>query len=164
MPAITNFHDEHFFLSNFFNVEVVYDGEVYPTVEHAFQAAKTFDPEQRKTIQAADTPAQAKRLGRRVTLRPDWEQVKFDIMEGLLKQKFRQLELQSKLLETGEAELIEGNTWGDRVWGCVLVKGHWVGQNHLGQLLMKVRHAIREEQAALSRAKVSPGQSESLPS
>jgi ribA/ribD-fused uncharacterized protein len=89
-PPIAAFHGDHFFLSNFSESPVVFDGQAYPTVEHAFQAAKTFEPEQRQLIRDAPTPATAKRLGRsrQVDLRADWEQVKFDIMYGLLKQKF----------------------------------------------------------------------------
>ena len=139
MPPLTAFHGAHFFLSNFSAAPVVLDGQTYPTVEHAFQAAKTFDPAERQAIQAAPTPASAKRLGRQVALRPDWEPVKFDLMLRLLQQKFSQPDLRQALLATGDAELIEGNTWGDRVWGCVRAQGQWVGQNQLGKLLMRVR-------------------------
>ena len=144
-PPITAFHGPHAFLSNFAASPVLLDGQTYPTVEHAFQAAKTFDPEQRRLIQDANTPATAKRLGRGVTLRADWEQVKFDIMRGLLQQKFAQADLRQALLETGEAELIEGNTWNDRAWGRVLVKGQWIGKNWLGELLMEVRREAKDE-------------------
>lgn len=143
MSAITSFRGDYSFLSNFFLIEIVLDGERYPTVEHAFQAAKTLDKEQRRTILQAETPAKARRLGRKVALRPDWDQVKFDIMLDLLRQKFSQPDLRQRLLETGDAELIEGNAWGDRIWGCVLVEGQWVGENHLGKLLMKVRLEIQ---------------------
>ena len=139
MPAITSFHGTHFFLSNFSDSPVVLNGETYPTVEHAFQAAKTFDSEQRIMIQAARTPVTARQLGRAVTLRADWDQVKFGIMYQLLKQKFARPDLAQALLRTGDAELIEGNTWGDRVWGRVQVKGQWIGKNRLGELLMQVR-------------------------
>jgi ribA/ribD-fused uncharacterized protein len=139
MPPITAFRDAYFFLSNFSESPIVFDGQSYPTVEHAFQAAKTFDLEQRKLIQEATTPATAKRLGRAVALRADWEQVKFDIMHALLKQKFERPDLRQALLATGDAELIEGNTWNDRTWGRVLVKGQWIGKNRLGELLMRVR-------------------------
>ena len=145
MSAITDFHGNYFYLSNFFTSAIIFDGETYSTIEHTFQAAKTFDPEQRQAIQNANTPAAAKRLGRQVALRPDWEEVKFDIMRDLLKQKFSQSDLRQKLIATGEVELIEGNTWGDRVWGCVLVKGQWVGKNHLGRLLMEIRSEIQRE-------------------
>jgi ribA/ribD-fused uncharacterized protein len=145
MTVINSFQGEYFFLSNFFYSPFEFDGEIYSTVEHAFQAAKTLELEQHQSIRLAASPAQAKHLGRAVPLRPDWEQVKFDIMLALLKQKFTQTDLRQKLLNTGDSELIEGNTWGDKVWGCVLYKGQWIGQNHLGKLLMKVRADIRQQ-------------------
>ena len=145
MPPITAFHGPHTFLSNFAAAPVVLDGQTYPTVEHAFQAAKTFDPEQRQLIHDANTPATAKRLGRQVSLRADWEQVKYEIMRQLLQQKFAIPELRAALLATGDAELIEGNTWNDRTWGRVLVKGQWVGKNRLGELLMRVRSEIKDD-------------------
>jgi ribA/ribD-fused uncharacterized protein len=140
---ISDFRGENIFLSNFFGCDILLDGETYPTIEHAFQAAKTFDPEQRRIVRQAASPSQAKRLGREITLRRDWEQVKFEIMFELLKQKFSQPDLRQKLLETGDAELIEGNTWGDQVWGAIQVNDQWVGENRLGKLLMKVRAEIQ---------------------
>lgn len=145
MDVITDFHGSYFFLSNFFYSPINFDGKTVPTVEHAFQAAKTFNQEQRQIILQASSPEQAKQLGRKVILREDWEKVKFDIMLMLLKQKFSQADLRQKLLDTGKAELIEGNTWNDKVWGCVLVNGQWIGQNHLGKLLMKVRADIQNK-------------------
>lgn len=143
MPPITSFHGDYDFLSNFAHSPLSYEGENYPTVEHAFQAAKTFDPAERQKVREASSPGSAKRLGRRVTLRPDWEAVKYDIMLALLRQKFSLPEFHQKLLATGAADLIEGNTWGDRTWGCVYVKEQWVGKNHLGKLLMQVRAELQ---------------------
>lgn len=145
MQPITAFRGDYEFLSNFAASPLLYAGETYPTVEHAFQAAKTFDPEERAKVQMATSPGAAKRLGRRVTLCTDWETVKYDIMLALLRQKFSDPVLREKLLATGDAELIEGNTWGERTWGCVQVKGKWVGKNRLGQLLMKVRTEMRAD-------------------
>lgn len=142
-PAITNFHGPHFFLSNFCPSPIELDGETYPTVEHAFQALKTSDADDRRAIREAETAARAKQLGRRVNLRADWERVKFGLMADLLRQKFADPDLRASLLATGEADLIEGNTWGDKVWGCVQVKGKWIGQNNLGKLLMQVRAELK---------------------
>ncbi|HRY15457.1 MAG TPA: NADAR family protein [Candidatus Competibacteraceae bacterium] len=143
MADITSFRGEHAFLSNFQAVEIVYEGKPYPTVEHAFQAAKTLDPGERETVRLAKTPTLAKRLGRRVTLRRDWETVKVAVMRELLRLKFQQPALRERLLATGETRLIEGNKWNDRTWGCVWVKTQWVGRNLLGQLLMEVRTEVR---------------------
>lgn len=108
MLEITNFHGENFFLSNFYPSNVEWDGEIYPTVEHAFQAAKTLDAEERRAVQGATMAAQAKHIGRHVTLRADWEQEKYAVMLELLRQKFRDRELREKLLATGDARLVEG--------------------------------------------------------
>lgn len=139
MNKIESFQGEHRFLSNFWHVYVTYDGEVYPTVEHAYQAAKTLNPEFRKAICYATT-GEAKRMGRQVPMRPDWEAIKIDVMRDLLKQKFtEEPELRELLLATGDAELIEGNTWNDYFWG--VCNGN--GQNWLGKLLMEVREAVK---------------------
>jgi len=139
---ITHFHGDYFFLSNFYPSTVEWEGEWYPTVEHAFQAAKTFDLDERRAVQYATTAAGAKQIGRQVNLREDWEQVKLDVMRDLVRKKFRDRELRAKLVATGDAELIEGNTWNDKTWGCVMFRGEWIGKNWLGKVLMEVRAEI----------------------
>ena len=141
MEQITLFRGDFAFLSNFQKCQVEFEGDVYPTVEHAFQAAKTFDKEERQKILSTASPVMAKRIGRRVCLRDDWEDVKCDIMLELLKSKFSDSELKEKLLATGDAELIEGNNHGDRFWGQV----NGEGKNTLGLLLMKVREGLQSE-------------------
>ena len=86
-------------------------------------------------------PGKAKRLGRKVTLRPDWEQIKTYTMLLLLRIKFSDENLATKLLETGEQKLIEGNSWGDCFWGVC----DGVGENHLGKLLMQVREELKSK-------------------
>jgi ribA/ribD-fused uncharacterized protein len=143
---ITSFAGEYSFLSNFYPCAITLDSEDYLTVEHAFQAAKTDDPDQRRSIREDASPVTAKHRGKRVTLRPGWDHLRFGIMETLVRQKFtRHSDLREKLLATGDAELIEGNTWRDMTWGAVWNKdkGRWVGKNHLGQILMKVRDELR---------------------
>lgn len=141
MEKITLFRGEYAFLSNFQKCNVEFEGDVYPTVEHAFQAAKTFDMEERKRILSFASPVIAKRIGRKAGLRADWEDVKCDIMKELLKKKFENPELAEKLLATGDSELIEGNNHGDRFWGMV----NGVGKNMLGRLLMEVRDDLRNK-------------------
>jgi ribA/ribD-fused uncharacterized protein len=145
-PAkIDSFQGEYRFLSNFWPAEVVYEGLRYPTVEHAYQAAKTLDLDERRRIAALATPAEAKRVGRGPAPRPDWERVKFAVMEACVGDKFaRHAELREALLATGDAWLEEGNTWGDRVWG--VYRGE--GENRLGRILMKVRAELRAAGAA----------------
>lgn len=136
---IDNFSGDYEFLSNFYPCNVVYDGLKFETTEHAFQAAKTLNIEERLQVMACDTPGKAKRMGRKVTLRPDWDQVKVQVMTDIVRQKFTDLLLARKLLETGDTNLIEGNTWNDRFWGVCNGKG----ENNLGKILMKVREELR---------------------
>lgn len=140
---IDSFVGKYRFLSNFFPAKVELDGEKYPTVEHAFQAAKSSEFVVRKAIQMAETPGLARSLGRsRMFLRDlrlDWERVKVDIMLGLLHQKFSEPIMRSALRDTGDAELVEVNTWGDTFWGVCGGKG----ENMLGILLMVVREGLK---------------------
>lgn len=137
---ILGFQGEFDFLSNFHPCRVDYEGIVYRTVEHAFQAAKTFDQVERHRIAALPKPGSAKRAGRRVRLRADWESVKIGIMEELLKLKFSDPELRGKLLATAPRIIVELNDWRDRFWGATKKQnGSITGKNLLGYLLMKVR-------------------------
>lgn len=150
--AITDFRDNlpegNFkWLSNFYMVNVDYDGEFYPSTEHAYQAAKTLNLAERREIQEAATCGKAKRLGQKVELRSDWEEIKIEVMRDLLFQKFSYPDLQDKLLATGDQHLVEGNTWGDRFWG--VCEGR--GLNHLGRLLMDVRGYFRVKRADLTK-------------
>lgn len=143
IDRIAAFTDEHRFLSNFWPAVVSLPGDpnVYASVEHAYQAAKSLDADQRWAISMARTAGGAKRLGKTVRLRPDWERVKLDVMLDLLRQKFIHADLAKLLRATGTAELVEGNTWGDTFWGVC----NGVGENHLGRLLMQVRTEITTE-------------------
>ena len=140
-PAIERFSGRARFLSNFYPSIIEFEGQRYPTVEHAFQAAKTSDPKLRKRIREAGTPGTAKALGRKVPLRQDWERVKLDVMLGFLRKKFGHSMLRDLLLGTGTAKLVEGNTWNDTFWGVVDGRG----RNHLGRLLMQVRDELRQK-------------------
>ena len=95
-------------------------------------------PHVRKLFLDLRTPGEAKKLGRRINLRPDWETAKDQVMEKLLRQKFQIPELRRLLTNTGTARLEEGNTWGDTYWGTV----NGVGQNKLGLTLMRIRDEI----------------------
>lgn len=142
---IDRFHGAARFLSNFAACKLFYEGWFYPTVEHAYQAAKTLDTVRRYRISECKTPGEAKKLGQMQPLRKDWEQIKLEVMEDLLNIKFQQPHFRRLLLETGDAQLIEGNTWGDTFWGQCPVGN---GTNHLGQILMKIRHELREAERA----------------
>ena len=132
---VNSFEGQFAFLSNFFD-----DGE-QPTVEHIFQSMKTTDWREQVFVLGAPSPGAAKRRGRKVTLRPDWEYIKIDVMEACLREKFKNPTLRRLLLDTGDAELIEGNYWNDTFWG--VCRGQ--GRNELGKLLMKLRTEFGED-------------------
>lgn len=138
MDPITSFDGEYRWLSNFHIEHIKVDGLWFISVEHAFQAAKSEDPVFWKIIQTTKFPGGAKKLGRTCVLRADWEEIKLEVMETLIEIKFQNAELAHKLIETGDAELIEGNHWGDTFWG--VCRG--VGENHLGKIIMKVRDSL----------------------
>lgn len=136
---IDSFRGEYRFLSNFYPAPVLFEGILYPTAEHAFQAVKSLSDTERRRIRNLPKPVDAKAAGRRLELRPDWELNKYDLMVRILRAKFlRTPELRHKLLATAPKELVEGNTWGDRIWGQV--RGE--GQNLLGKALMEVRDEL----------------------
>jgi ribA/ribD-fused uncharacterized protein len=140
MKKIDSFVGEYRFLSNFAPSVIEVDGFEYPTVEHAFQSLKTENPTEREIVRSARTPGQAKKLGRRVTLRPDWDTARIGVMKMLLEKKFANKVLRAELLATGDAELVEGNYWNDTFWG--VCRGR--GENNLGKLLMQVRSSIKK--------------------
>lgn len=138
--VIDSFKGKYFFLSNFYESPVIYEGITYLNNEAAFQAQKTLTNKERLAFTMLN-PSQAKKLGRSVSLRPDWEDIKIDIMYNICKAKFTQNEtLKTKLLKTGDATLIEGNTWGDKIWGQV----NGVGENNLGKVLMRIREELKD--------------------
>lgn len=141
MNKINCFRGNYYFLSNFYECPVTYNGLTYRNNEAAFQAQKCInlkDREQFCNINASE----AKKLGRIIHLRKDWENVKIQIMKDIVMAKFMQNEdLKEKLLSTGNTYLEEGNTWGDRIWGTV----NGVGANNLGKILMNVRKELQLE-------------------
>jgi len=139
---ITHFDGPYNFLSNFYRVDIEFEGVVYPSVEHAYQAAKTLDTGERIRIAQLPSPAAAKKAGRKVELRPHWDAMRIDVMHELLRRKFYLGDgLRERLLATGNATLVEGNWWGDNFWGSCPPNGR--GANNLGKLLMKVREELK---------------------
>jgi ribA/ribD-fused uncharacterized protein len=142
ITAIDRFDGEYRFLSNFFDSEIELNGKMYPTVEHAYQAAKTFDEIEIEKIRTCRSPGKAKRLGAALKTsgkqRDDWHDVSLIIMEALVYQKFENDDLRSKLIDTKPRMLIEGNEWGDTFWGTC----DGIGENHLGKILMRIRNEM----------------------
>lgn len=139
MDPIRAFVDDNFYLSNFYEAPVTYDGLSFANNEAAFQAQKCVELKDRVKFCFLN-PSEAKKLGRRIELRKDWEDVKVKVMTEVVRCKFYQNpNLADKLLATGDAYLEEGNTWGDRIWGTV----NGQGKNLLGGILMTVREELR---------------------
>lgn len=131
---IRNFRNEFYFLSNMYPCNV----HGYKCAEAAFQAAKCANPADRKPFKTMNG-FDAKKMGKYVQLRPDWEEIKLDVMYAALKCKFTENAwLGKKLVATGDAYLEEANTWGDTFWGTV----GGLGENHLGKLLMVLREEL----------------------
>lgn len=137
--VINEFRGDYFFLSNFYPVKVVYRGLIFESSEAAFQAAKC--PERMREFCGLN-PSEAKKLGRKVRLRDDWEEVKYDVMYEICKEKFWQNpDLARRLICTDNDQLVEGNTWGDKIWGVC----DGVGSNRLGKILMRIRTEMAEK-------------------
>jgi len=146
LKTINGFQREYRFLSNFWPCHILYQNILYATLEHAYQSAKVEDPAMKERIRNAPTPADAKDFFEINNVIPDpgWTvEKKLGIMEALLRIKFSGSEpfLTRALLDTGEAELIEGNNWGDTFWGVC----DNVGENNLGRLLMKIREELKQQ-------------------
>lgn len=168
---ITEFAGEHRFLSNFYPAPVTVHGVGYPTAEHAYQAHKTYSAVARISVAALSSPGEAKRAGRQLDIRPDWEQVKKQVMLLVVLTKFTAHdELAAALTATGDQLLVEGNHWHDNYWGmcscskCLYglveqenyhprlfhentvfpAKLH-PGRNYLGKILMAVRDVVRPD-------------------
>ena len=141
LTEIKGFFGPTRWLSNFHYVKVKWNGEEYRTTEHAYQAAKHLDAEFRAEIARYDHPRDAMKAGRSRPPRPDWDDIKVEVMYEVNKQKYSQEPLRTWLIETGDAYLEETNTWGDTFWG--VCNGN--GQNMLGQVLMLIRDELRCE-------------------
>lgn len=138
---VLGFKEDYYFLSNFYHVQVTYCGITYQNSEAAFQAQKCITNEECRRF-ARLSASDAKSLGRRVQLSPNWEDMKLKYMYDVCRAKFEQNpHIRQKLLDTNSRHLEECNNWGDCYWGTVNGKG----ENYLGKLLMKVRDELRNE-------------------
>lgn len=158
MNTIDSFTGKYFFLSNFCPIDIWPQGwpkslPPFPTSEHLFQAYKVdvnsindWLPEV-EWIRTAPTPGEAKRRGRTTLLmRSDWDNIRIDVMRFVIEEKFCDPVFAQHLLDTDDAELIEGNTWGDRFWGCTWDKDFgWTGHNWLGTILMEERSKLAKK-------------------
>lgn len=137
MEIIDRFTGDYYFLSNFYNAPVLYSGLLFQNAEAAFQSAKC--PGRMEEFCHLN-PSAAKRIGRKVKLRTEWNEVSGQVMYEVCKAKFTQNDdLRRKLKDTGNAILIEGNSWGDHIWGVC----NGFGENRLGKTLMRIRDELR---------------------
>lgn len=181
MNIIDSFKNEYSFLSNFYEAPVEYNGVTYCNSEAAFQHAKcrnltsseqidfvvglrarlqnlvlayvdSNDKNVLTTVFSKVNPSVAKKLGRVVPIKSEWEDVKYTVMEEIVRNKFMQNKaLKQALLNTGDATLIECNYWHDNTWGkcscgkCFGKVGSNGKNNNLGIILMKVREELRDQ-------------------
>ncbi len=138
---IKGFFGKFRFLSNFHKCPVLFEGIEYSSTEAAYQATKTTDSGLRQVVADLAEPRYAKKMGRDLPLRSDWETIKLDIMYQVNLIKYQDKHLRDLLLGTRSANLEETNYWGDRFWGTC--KG--IGENNLGKILMKIRSELNNE-------------------
>jgi len=140
MNSILEFRGPTRWLSNFHIESFEWCGKEYQTSEHAYQAAKATSETDHEYVRTAPTPNRAKNRGNRIALRSGWDDMRIDVMYSVLKAKFAPDKLiAQRLIETGDCHLEEGNHHGDVFWGTVDGKG----ENHLGQILMRIRHELK---------------------
>ena len=136
MEDIKGFHGEYRWLSNFWAAPLTVGSMTFATSEHAYQAAKSLLPNEWALVNATSSPGRAKRIGQQLTLRPDWEDIKIEVMREIIAAKFDQNpDLKTKLLATKGRRLFEENTWGDTFWGTC----NGFGRNYLGLIIMNYR-------------------------
>ena len=138
---ITSFRDNYEFLSNFYPCKITIAGYTFPSVENAYQAMKCANPNDYSQFVNIG-PAEAKKLGRKIQIRNDWEQIKYNVMKQLLDLKFQDKVLLRMLLDTAPESIVEGNYWHDNYWGicqCDKCKDK-IKHNHLGELLQRKRN------------------------
>lgn len=145
------FRGIYYFLSNFSPCKVEHQGITYPSVEHFYVAMKCNNDQMidgvfytigdfRENVAKLKEAAFAKKLGKKIRLRKDWDEKKYQFMEYGLREKFKDPDLREKLVGTGNTEIIETNLWHDVEWGqCSCDKCKNKGKNLLGKLLMKLR-------------------------
>lgn len=138
--TIAGFKGKYRWLSNFERCEILYNGVIYQSAEAAYQAQKTGNLKARYIFGKLDA-RESKTLGNLIHLRDDWDEVKLQVMEEICRIKFNLPQFKSRLVATGDMDIIESNYWGDTYWG----ECNGVGENHLGKIIMKIREEIKEE-------------------
>jgi ribA/ribD-fused uncharacterized protein len=147
--VIDEFRGRWYFLSNFSECKIEFQGITYPTVEHYYVSMKSNSDQMingkyytsadfREMIAKIKEPAIVKKIGQQIKVRKDWPEKKLEFMNFAIREKFKDENLAEKLKSTGNSKLVEVNLWKDTFWGVFNGKG----ENNLGKILMKVRDEI----------------------
>jgi ribA/ribD-fused uncharacterized protein len=141
MKKIVEFRHQYNWLSNFFASPIESAcGLTFPTAEHCYQAQKSLNPEIHLLMSKLCFPSHAKKFGQTIRIRPGWMDCRVAVMRNVIEAKFEQHPvLANCLVNTDDAELIEGNEWGDRFWGVY----NGEGENWLGRILMERRSILQ---------------------
>lgn len=145
MEEIKFFKGEWEFLSNFYPCRIEMDGNIFPSSEHAYMSCKSLDPSWIKyCTDPMNSPNTVKKKSYTIELREDWDQVRIPSMKKALYFKFIQEPFRTKLLNTRDKNLIEGNHWHDNFFGsCICEKCGDNGKNNLGKLLIELRDFLK---------------------
>lgn len=134
--------------SNLYRRPITFEGRIYPTSEHAYQAGKARKETVREWILGAPSPSLVAMAAHGLytwDIVPNWSKTKYDRMRDVLRAKFTQHDdLRVLLLSTGEARLVEAartDNSVNRVWGEVNGKG----LNMLGVILMEIRTELKNK-------------------
>jgi predicted NAD-dependent protein-ADP-ribosyltransferase YbiA (DUF1768 family) len=139
---IKEFQGEYRWLSNFYPVAIRFQGWLFPSVEHAYQSAKSDDIHWKRFCLNPDVRAgEVKKRSHHIAVVPGWRQGRLKIMEELVDLKYDQEPFKSKLLATMEEHIQEGNFWYDTFWGVDLRTGR--GENNLGKIIMEKRQRLQ---------------------
>ena len=134
--------DPHGYMSNYKRARFFIYGRWWNWVEAPYQAQKTLDPLEQEAIWQAKSNNDSRLLGQKVTMRPDWDEIKSNIMYECCLAKFLQhKDLRDQLISTCDEELIEDSPI-DSWWGC---GKNGEGRNELGKILMKIRGELKGE-------------------
>jgi len=126
--------------SNFSDHSIVMNGKRYKSCEHYYQCMKAINDEDHERVRVASSAKMCKKIAHEVDLRPDWEDLKFDIMVDALRAKAERYEfIKEKLIKTGDEDLGESSP-KDYIWG---LGEDGTGQNLLGKAWMTVREELQ---------------------
>lgn len=148
------------YLSNFYPAKVVYKGVAFPSIEHAFQAAKYLlsnKPEAFKSIAHLKTAREAKSAGSKSGMKKRgamldvvrWNELSTDIMRQLVESRVKHDAVYRKILKAARKKKIKlyhfesacGKRGGKPFWGGYFKAGsrEWFGTNMLGEIMMSVK-------------------------